>query len=100
MFEQASPGVAGAQRERVDAFRAGARRVLKDLFNLDADRVVLSDETTLLDLAEDAAGVAGATRIKQLVYANYGITCEADEPLVDVLARLATAERGVRYSGS
>jgi hypothetical protein len=89
--------------ERVDAFRGSAQRVLKELFNLDVTGIVISDNTTLLDFVEDAGEDACFYRvwaecIKQQVFARFGIECEAHEPLVDVLARLETAERGIRYT--
>jgi hypothetical protein len=103
MFEVPTLERRAGAGERVDDFRASAQRVLKELFNVDIDGIVISDNTTLLDFAEDAAEDAGFSRvwaecIKQEVFARYGITCEAHEPLVDVLARLETAERGVKVS--
>jgi hypothetical protein len=99
MFDRPPTQIDAAGNERVDQFRGAAQRVLKELFNLDVAGTVISDNTTLLDFAEDAAEDACFSRvwaecIKQQVFARFGIACEAHEPLVDVLARLETAERG------
>jgi hypothetical protein len=98
----AVPAVAG----RVEQFRAAARRVLRDLFNLDADRCAISDETTLLDFAgEEDSGTPDieysmiwGNCLKNQIFERYGINCEPDEPLVNLLARLETAEHGVRLT--
>ena len=96
----------GSSTERVDAHRLTARRVLRDLFGLGEQDVGLTDATTLSDFAKIALNGAAAAsserawaiRVKEQVYANYGIDCEVDEPFVDLLVRLETAEHGVRLS--
>lgn len=100
MFDLPPPHAETTPSERMDGYRQTARRVLKDLFNLEVSGLSLSDNTTLLDFAEDAVEDCDFSRVwalclKEQVYARYGIACEADEPLVDVLARLESAEHGV-----
>lgn len=97
---------APAVAARVEQFRAAARRVLRDLFNLDADSVAISDETTLLDFAQDEDceradsefAMIWGNCLKGQIFERYGINCEPDEPLVNLLARLETAEHGVRLT--
>jgi hypothetical protein len=104
MFDRPPSHVDSTGNERMDAFRASARRVLMALFNLDVAGLAISDNTTLLDFAEDAAAEDAcflrvwAECIKQQVLSHFGISCEAHEPLVDVLARIESAEHGERYS--
>jgi len=96
----------GSSTERVDAHRLTARRVLRELFDLDEQGVGLTDATTLSDFARfalngaatNASARAWAICVKEKVYAQYGIDCEIDEPLVDLLVRLETAEHGVRLT--
>jgi len=99
MFDPMDSGTEVCSTERIDAHRATARRVLKALFELEAQHVQLSDATTLADFA-GVLGVACARawtiRVKEQVYAHFGIDCEVDEPLVDMLVRLESAEHGVR----
>jgi Ribonuclease G/E len=94
----------GAQA--VDSHRGTAQRLLRDLFGLDLEHVLISDMTTLSDLVGHvlagkdpaASARAWAIRVKEQVFAHFGIDCEADEPLLDLLVRLESAERGVRVS--
>jgi len=104
MFDPESCRSEIASTELIDAFRGTARRVLKDLFDLDDQSVPLTDVTTLSDLSGRAlVGTVGtlssrawAIQVKEQVYARYGISCEIDEPLVDLLVRLESADHGVR----
>ncbi|SPE34558.1 hypothetical protein SBBP1_730052 [Burkholderiales bacterium] len=104
MFDPVSCTTQSASTELVDAFRGTAKRVLKDLFDLEPESIALSDVTTLSDLSGHAiVGMTGALSprawaigVKEQVYARYGISCEVDEPLIDLLVRLETADHGVR----
>jgi len=106
MYVSTDSHIEGASTQRMDAHRATARRVLKELFDLEADAVDLTDATTLSDFAQNSATSAAASgslrawaiRVKEQVYAYFGIDCEVDEPLVDVLVRLEAAEHGVRFA--
>jgi hypothetical protein len=96
----------GSSTERVDAHRLTARRVLRDLFGLEEQDVGLTDATTLSDFAKlalngtatSSSARAWAIGVKEQVYAHYGIDCEVDEPFVDLLVRLESAEHGVRLT--
>ena len=96
----------GPSTERMDAHRATARRVLRELFGLEEQDVGLTDATTLSDFAELVSKATAAScsirawaiGVKERVYAHYGIDCEVDEPFVDLLVRLETAEHGVRLT--
>src|SRR5271169_474560 len=98
MYDPVASGTELASTELVDSLRGTAKRVLKDLFDLDVEGVVLSDVTTLSDLRGHAlVGIAGAVSprawaisVKEQVFARYGISCEIDEPLIDLLVRLET----------
>jgi len=104
MFDPKDSVTEASSTERMDAHRATARRVLNALFEVDAQDVPLTDATALSDFAgHSLTGASGTTsmsawaiRVKEQVYAYFGIDCEVDEPLVDVLVRLETAEHGVR----
>jgi len=99
MFDPMDSSTEVLSSERIDAHRATARRVLKALFELEAQNLQLSDATTLADFAGVlgvARAPAWAIRVKEQVYAHFGIDCEVDEPLVDMLVRLESAEHGVR----
>jgi len=105
MFDPTTFRGESATTERIDAHRATARRVLRELFEIDADTLGLSDATTLSDLSEHVpAGAAvvmtaraWAICVKERVFANFGIDCEVDEPLVELLVRLESAEHGIRF---
>ena len=104
MFDLKDSVTEASSTERMDAHRATARRVLKALFDVDMQDAPLTDATALSDFAgHGLPGIPGtvstsawAIRVKEQVYAYFGIDCEVDEPLVDVLVRLETAEHGVR----
>lgn len=106
MYDASDFRTQGSSTERMDAHRATARRVLRELFGLDEQDVRLTDATTLSDFAGRVSNGAAAScsarawaiSVKERVYAQYGIDCEVDEPFVDLLVRLETAEHGVRLS--
>ena len=77
--------------------------MLKEIFNLDDEAVEISEDTTFYDFAGEGSqdphySLVWAECLKQEMFARYGITCEAHEPLIDLLARLECAERGVRIA--
>jgi hypothetical protein len=101
MYEPLPKHSDAAPADRMERFRERAQRVIKELFNIDVKGSTINDETSLFDFAEDAADDPQFSRVwgeclKQEMFVRYGIMCEAHEPLVDVLARLDCAERGVR----
>lgn len=106
MYDSSDFRTEGSSTERVDAHRTTAHRVLRELFGLDERDVGLTDATTLSDFAQvvlngaasGSSARAWAINVKEQVYAYYGIDCEVDEPFVDLLVRLETAEHGVRLS--
>ncbi len=106
MYESSDFRTEGSSTERVDAHRTTARRVLRELFGLDERDLGLTDATTLSDFAQvvlngavtGPSARAWAIGVKEQVYAYYGIDCEVDEPFVDMLVRLETAEHGVRLT--
>lgn len=89
--------------ERVSQLHDCAQRVLKEIFNLDVERVEISEDTTFYDFAGEGSqdphySLVWAECLKQEMFGRYGISCEAHEPVLDVLARLQCAERGVRVA--
>ena len=106
MYDSSDLRIEGSSTERVNAHCSTARRVLKDLFGLEVQDVGLTDATTLSDFAKIVLNGAAATSslrawaigVKEQVFAHYGIDCEVDEPFVDLLVRLETAEHGVRLT--
>jgi hypothetical protein len=89
--------------DRIERHRDRAARVIKELFNIEVNASALTEDTTLFDFADDGADDPQFSRLwgeclKQEIFVRYGITCEAHEPLVDLLARLECAERGVRIA--
>ena len=106
MYDSSDLRNEGSSTERVDVHRTTARRVLRELFDLDERKVGLTDATTLSDFAglvlngaaTSSSARAWAIGVKEQVYAHYGIDCEVDEPFVDLLVRLESAEHGVRLT--
>jgi hypothetical protein len=103
MYDLLPERAAPAAADRVERLRDRATRVIKELFNLDVKGSTITEDTTLFDFAEDAAEDSHFSHVwgeclKQEMFVRYGITCEAHEPLIDVLARLEFAERGVRIA--
>jgi ADP-ribose pyrophosphatase YjhB (NUDIX family) len=103
MFEATPPQAQAATSERVAQLHDCAQRVLKEIFNLDVECVEISEDTTFFDFAGEGSqdphySLVWAECLKQEMFGRYGISCEAHEPVLDVLARLQCAERGVRVA--
>jgi ADP-ribose pyrophosphatase YjhB (NUDIX family) len=103
MFEATPHRPPAGAPERAQQLRQFAQRVLKEIFNLDAEGVEISEDTTFYDFAGEGSqdphySLVWAECLKQEMFGRYGITCEAHEPVLDVLARLQCAEHGVRVA--
>jgi hypothetical protein len=78
------------------------RRVLQQLFDINPSAIdeswTLSDfeGCKLPQVAEALTPMGWRIRVRDLVFAFFGVTCEIDEPLSDLVARIEMAERGVR----
>jgi hypothetical protein len=92
-----------AQASRNDALRSGiARRVLQQLFELDVAAV--DDSDTLADfencslpgVVEPLTRMGWRIRVKDHIYSRFGVNCEIDEPISNLVARIHLAESGVR----
>lgn len=88
---------------REDEARAGTvRKVLQQLFDIDAVTVdeswALADfeGCNLPDVTEKLTRMGWRIRVQDRVFACFGVTCDIDEPLSDLVARIELAERGVR----
>jgi hypothetical protein len=85
-----------------DARPSTARRVLQQLF--DIDPAAIDDAWTLADfegcnlpaVSEPLTRMGWCIRVRDRVFACFGVTCDIDEPLSDLVARIELAERGVR----
>ena len=78
-----------------------ARRVLQELF--DVDLATIDESGTLADyegcdlpdVTEPLTRMAWRIRVKDRIFACFGVHCEIDEPLSTLLARIELAECGV-----
>jgi hypothetical protein len=95
--------VASAWLPREDeAHPATVRRVLQQLFHIDA--AAIDDAWTLGDfegcnlpnVTEKLTRMGWRIRVRDRVFACFGVSCDIDEPLSDLAARIELAERGVR----
>ena len=92
-----------ARAPREDESRpATARLVLRQLF--DVDLAEIDESGTLADFEgcnlPYAAGpltrMAWRIRVKDRVFSCFGVSCDIEEPLSTLIARIELAERGVR----
>jgi hypothetical protein len=78
-----------------------ARRVLQQLFeadvaHIDESRALADFEgCKLADTAGPLTPMGWRIRVKDRVFSCFGVTCEIDEPLSALVARIELAERGV-----
>lgn len=78
------------------------RRVLLQLFEIES--VTIDETWTLADfegcslpsVAEPLTPMGWRIRVRDRVFAYFGVTCDIDEPLSNLVARIEMAERGVR----
>ncbi|HEY4038986.1 MAG TPA: hypothetical protein VGM15_09205 [Burkholderiaceae bacterium] len=94
--------VASSRAAREDESRDTARRVLQQLF--DIDPAAINESWTLADfegcnlpeVTEPLTSTGWRIRVRDRVFTCFGVTCDIDEPLSDLAARIDRAERGVR----
>jgi len=85
-----------------DAQTSTVRRVLQQLF--DIDPATIDESWTLADfegcnlpeVSEPLTRMGWRIRVRDRVFACFGVTCDIDEPLSDLVLRIEMAERGVR----
>jgi hypothetical protein len=99
MHQQA--GVCGQAPRQEEARRGTARRVLRQLFGIDPAEIdesgTLADfeGCKLPDTAMPLTGMGWRIRVKDRVFACFGVTCDVDEPLSTLITRIELAEHGV-----
>jgi hypothetical protein len=87
---RSNPGTAGT-----------ARRILQQLFEthpstVDESRTLADFEgCKLAGTAEPLTPMGWRIRVKDRVYSCFGVSCDVDEPLSALVARIELAERGV-----
>ena len=94
--------VTSSRAAREDEAHDTTRRVLHQLF--DIDPLAIDDSWTLADfegcnlpkVTEPLTRMGWRIRVQDRVFACFGVTCDIDEPLADLVARIEMAERGVR----
>jgi hypothetical protein len=95
------PAAAGRKAAKRKPARPGtARRVLQQLFGIDPATI---DESRALADFEGCNLPGGPAltprewriRVKDCVFACYGVDCDIDEPLSTLVARIELAEHGV-----
>jgi len=93
--------VSGRAAPEGEAQPSTVRRVLQQLFEIDATAI---DESWTLadfegchlpDATEPLTRMGWRIRVQERVFACFGVTCDIDEPLSDLAARIDLAERGV-----
>ena len=78
-----------------------ARRVLRQLFDLDLAQIdesgTLADfeGCSLPDVAGPLTRMGWRIRVQDRVFSCFGVTCDIDEPISTLIARIELAERGV-----
>jgi hypothetical protein len=96
--------VDGAITRQQSAWSPTARRVLRQLFEVDP--AAIDESRTLADFEgcelRDIAGpltpMAWRIRLKDRIFSCFGVNFDIDEPLSTLVARIELAERGVRYA--
>jgi len=79
-----------------------ARRVLRQILDLDLAQIdesgTLADfeGCSLPDVAGPLTRMGWRIRVQDRVFACFGVTCDIDEPLSTLIARIELAEHGVR----
>jgi hypothetical protein len=81
---------------------ATARRVLQQLF--DVNPATIDESWTLADfegcnllgVSEPLTAMGWRIRAREQVFTCFGVSCDIDEPLSDLVTRIEMAERGVR----
>jgi hypothetical protein len=77
-------------------------RVLQQLFQI--DRAAIDETWTLADfegcklpgVSEPLTAMGWRIRVRERVFTCFGVSCDIDEPLSDLVARIELAEHGVR----
>ncbi len=92
-----------ARRSRTP-WSATARRILQQILNVEPAAIdeskSLSDfeGCALPDVAEPLSRMAWRIRVQDRVFSRFGVSCDLDEPLSTLVARIELAERGVCYA--
>jgi len=79
-----------------------ARRILQQLLEVDPAAIdeshTLSDfeGCNLPDTAEKLTPMGWRIRVQDRIFSCFGVTCDVDEPISTLVARIELAERGVR----
>jgi hypothetical protein len=94
----------GHTARQQSAWTGTARRVLQQLFEVDP--AAIDESKTLADFEGcDLRDIAGPLtpmgwriRLKDRIFACFGVNFDIDEPLSTLVARIELAEHGVRYA--